>query len=774
MFNLKEGFIVCSDEIKKSIILESQEFKNYIFISYTEIINKMFGNSNKKSELLLVEQYGFSYDQAKEILEYIPFVEEKIYNNPKLDSLVTIKKYLKSKNMYSESNLFKSRLSQYPITLIYLEDNKKTRLLISELEKYTEVNIINHSSCEYTHKVNHFQTRTLECLFVMNTIHKLLKNGVDINKIVLTNLDAGYEFELKRMSKSFNIPINFSKKTNILATDFAVKLLFELTNSESFDELLLKLDNESIYFNKLIDIINAYEIQNRKPIEMYEFIKNQLKNMSYDSLEYKNAVRVSNFLKFKEDEYVFFLGFNLGNAPKSFKDEGYLSDDELRILGLDTSYDKNINARNALVLFIHNTKNLYLSYKDIDSKDDYEPSTLISELKLEIIEPDVNVGYAKLEDDLRIANAYDTLIKYKTKSSLLKYDLTHIKYGEYDNKFKGISKEILDDRFNNKELKLSYSSMKTYLACPFAYFADRILYLNEFIPNMAARLGSYSHGVLEDSYKADFDFSKSVENRTNEFAEDAKDHFYFKKMEDTLRALIDFNKACEGMSELNEVKMEPHIIYNQDGFLFEGYVDKLLYTIIDNDVYAVIIDYKTGKDIASLDNIEYGFNLQLPSYVFLLSQYEPFKDKNINIIGIYLQKVNMIAIKYEDDIDEKRSKSFMLQGYTINEHNLINMLDKSYDQSMYIYGMKTKKDGTFAKSAKLIDRDDVNMLKDLVKNTINSTAEGIKNGCFNIAPKEIDGKNQSCTFCKYKDLCFMNHDDLVILEKKAFEKGESD
>ncbi|MBO5711260.1 MAG: PD-(D/E)XK nuclease family protein, partial [Acholeplasmatales bacterium] len=494
MLNIKEGFIVCDADTKKNIILESKGFNNYIFLSYSDLINKMLGTVTKDAELVLVERYGFSYDQALEILGYLPFIENIHYNNPKLDSLVTIKNYLKSMDLYKENNLFKSRLSSYPVTFIYPEYNKITKLLINQIENYTEVFCIDNDSKAYNHKVSCFQTRTQECLYVMNTITNLLKNGVDINKIILTNIDSSYEFVLKRMSKTYGIPIRFSKKSNILSTDFATKLLFELSNSNTIEELLLKLDKESPYFNKIIDIINNYKIQNRCPKDMYDFFKAKLKSMNYDCLEYKNAVRVSNSLKFKDDEHVFFLGFNLGNAPKAFKDDKYLSDSELDIIGLDTSYDRNVNARNNLIQFINHTKNLYLSYKNSDSKDDYEPSTLIKDKNLEVVNPIIDVGYSKLEDDLRIATAYDALIKYKTKSQMLDYDINHLKYNSFDNKYKAISKEILDERFNEKKLKLSYSSMKTYLACPFSYFADRILYLNEFIPNMAARLGSYSHG----------------------------------------------------------------------------------------------------------------------------------------------------------------------------------------------------------------------------------------------------------------------------------------
>ena len=774
MNNLKEGFIICDNEVKKNIILEAKGFKNYIFLTPNDLASKLYGRANVASEVAICERYGLGYEEANEILSYLPYITKAHYNNPKLDSLVTIKDYLIASNLYTANDLFKSRLAQFPVTFIYPDGSKKTQRLIEEVKEYTEVYMVDLGKTEYSHRVKHFKTRSDECLYVMNTIYDLLASGVDINKIVLTNIDGDYEFILKRMSRTYGIPISFTKRSNILSTDFAAKVLFELNNSESFEELLLKLENESPYYNKLIDIINRYRIKSYPPKSMYEFIKLKLKEMQFEGLEYKNAVRVSNSYKFKDDEYVFFLGFNLGSAPRSYNDDKYLSDKELELIDLDTSYDRNVLEKDLVRGLVLHTKNLYISYKDSDSKDDYEPSILIAELGMMKEEPVIGVGYSPVEDDLRLSLAFDALLKYKTDSELFKYDINHIKYNSYDNKFKGIVKERLNKRFSQRKLKLSYSSMKTYLACPFSYFADRILYLNEFVPNMAARLGSYSHGVLEDSYKAGFNFDASVIARANEYAEDSKDRFYFNKMIDTLRALVDFNRTNEGKSRLDNVTMEPNIVYDREGFLFEGYVDKLLYTIIDNDVYAVIIDYKTGKDIASLDNVEDGFNLQLPSYVFLLSNYEPFKNKNINLIGIYLQKVNMIALKGSENIEAQRNKSFMLQGYTINEYELLNLFDPEYYQSPYIYGMKTLKDGQFAKSAKLIKREDVDMLRELVEATIHASASGIQNGEFKIAPKEIDGKNQSCMFCKYNDICYRTIDDVVSLTKKPFGSSEED
>lgn len=770
---IKEGFVICDGDTKKNLIKASTDFKNYIFISLSDVESKLFGIVDKSAICNLVDKYEISYELASELINYIKYIDDQAYNNPKLDSLVSMRRYLINERLLTIDKLFVKRLKQYPVTFINPIVNKRFNRVVRELSKYTNVYNVNDEKCEYTHPVYHFNNSYDECIYVFNEITKLIKNGVSLNDIFIMNADESYEYILKRLAHNYNIPVEFKADSNILATEFASDVLDKIEEYESFNELILNVNSESAFYSKFIDIINEYKLYKYKPIKVKEFIINKFKNMPYENIRYKESIKVKDNFNPKDSDYIFFLGLNLGSAPKIYKNDKYLDDEELSVLNLDASYDKNLEEKNKLINFIKTTKNLCLSYKDSDSSNDYEKSDIISELSLEVIDKTIELGVNNKEDNIRLSLAYDGFIKYKNKSELLKYDLEHLRYQKYDNKYKQINKQLLEERFSEKPLKMAYSNMKTYYACPFYYYADRILYLNEFKPNMAARLGSYSHKVLEESYSEDFDFNVSIENAKLEYATDSKDLFYFTKMEDTLRNLIEFNRIHEGKSQLNNVVMEPHIILDGDGYMFEGYVDKLLYQIIDNEVYAVIIDYKTGKDIISLDNVSDGFNLQLPVYMLLLSQYEKFKGLNINILGIYLQKVNMIALKNgKKSIEDQINKSFMLQGYTIDEYELIEMIDGNYNNSEYIQSMKTGKDGLFYKYTKVMSKEDEANLISLVKDLIENAVKNIKEAKFDISPKEIDGKNQSCTFCKYKDICFKTYNDVVKLDKKPFKKEE--
>ena len=158
--------------------------------------------------------------------------------------------------------------------------------------------------------------------------------------------------------------------------------------------------------------------------------------------------------------------------------------------------------------------------------------------------------------------------------------------------------------------------------------------------------------------------------------------------------------------------------------------------------------------------------------MFLLSKYEKFKGKKIHIIGIYLQKVNLIALDNKKDIIEQREKAFRLQGFTINDPSLILKLDPYYNKSDYIQSMITTKDGSFGRFSKVMSKEDEDNLVLLMDKLIHKAKDSVMNCDFKISPKQIANIDKSCTFCKYKDICFKKYNDYEYLEEKKFKKEE--
>ena len=58
---------------------------------------------------------------------------------------------------------------------------------------------------------------------------------------------------------------------------------------------------------------------------------------------------------------------------------------------------------------------------------------------------------------------------------------------------------------------------------------------------------------------------------------------------------------------------------------FIGFIDKLMYKELDDEIIASVVDYKTNKNIEiDKDIMKYGLSLQLPSYLYLIKHSKDF------------------------------------------------------------------------------------------------------------------------------------------------------
>ncbi len=770
---IKEGYVICSSNRKEKILRQVKEFKTYIFLTETELFEKLTFSVRKKAVYLLMKKYGFSYGLALEYIAALPYVEDKTYNHPKLDSLRSVFQYLNEKHCIIRDELFLYRLKQFPVTFVEAVASKEHCHLVEIVSQYTTVYEVSSKAIQKNPLVYEFQKQIDEVHYVFNRIKELLIQGVPLRHIYLIPSDPSYLYFLRRCANAYQIRVQFEAFKNLLSSSFIKSFLELCKEKESFQTIFKGLDSSHQLFPVIRNIINTYELTEESPAACLSLIIELLRHQRYPTSSYIDSVQLTNeSMVFGDADYVFYLGFNLGYAPKVFKESGLLLDADLEMLHKSTSYDKTWQKKEQLMKFLQSTPNLIITYKLSANTEVCLPSLLIEELGLTVIhQPKIAYGFSKSEDDLRLVGLYDTYIKYgHWHEDLETYGLNSVDYKKYSHQYKPMVKEILKEHFDKKPLRLAYSSVKLFFACPFSYFADRILNLNEFKPQMAARLGTFSHAVLEDSYQPNFNFDTSVAVRKNENCMDEKDAFFFQQMTTVLRNIIDFNKEHESLSQLDTILQEVHIEVIKDTYVFEGYVDKLMYKIIGTEVYAAIVDYKTGADIVSLDNIEDGFHLQLPAYMYLLSKYEVFQNLNLHIIGIYLQKVNIVIYDHKSDIASQMAKKFMLEGYTVAEPDWIAVLDPTLPKSTYIKSLSMTKDG-FSRYAKVYAKEEQNNIISMVERLLDSASEQIQSGNFAIAPKKILGKNVSCTFCKYKDICFYEYEDLVDLSYKPFGKA---
>ena len=748
------SIVICSNNIKKDLLLNNNELMNIKFLTIEEFINNYYGTYKNDAIYYVMKNYQFNYDVAIEYLNNIFYDYESLKDlyydlecNELLDINKLFKKEIKNKNIY---------------VIGYYNLDK----YIVELLNSLNVTFINDNNNNYKHDVYELDTIEDEIEFV---IQDIIKNHKDnFNEVYLVNIDDDYYSSLKRMFKLFNININLNERNSIYSLKEVQDFIKYLKENNTIN---LELINNIDVKNSIINILNKYNFGN---IDDYviQIIENEIKNTYLENKKYDNSVNVINIEDvYLKDKYYYIMNFNQGSVPKIFHDDKLIKDSYREKLGLNTSLDNLNNYKKIVIDKLNNYKNITITYKLKDSFKSYIKSPLIDELKLNTIK-DVKkeYNYSNIYNKLELSKMLDNYTKFK----LLNDDINDlyqtykdINYMSYNNEFKIVDYSLVK-KYLNRDINISYSGMDLFYKCQFRYYVNNILGLGDFEDTLQTLIGKLFHHVLSKMYDDNFDLDREY----NEYLKDKnlsnKEKFYIDKLEKELEIIIDTIRMQDRHSKFNDTLPEHEIFIekvNGKEVNLKGYIDKVRILKEGNNTYVSIIDYKTGNTELSLDNINYGLNMQLPMYLYLIK-----KDmKDVNIIGFYLQKI--LDSKKINSTDKQKDEvdTLKLIGYTINDENLIEKFDNTYINSDVIKSMKITKNG-FYKYAKLVSKEDIDKIFNIVDNHVDNFVKSIEKGDFKINPKRIDNELIGCKYCKFKDLCFKKEEDIVDLKNVTKEE----
>lgn len=761
MLELENNSIILIPNNKKNNIIKelNKTLLNIKIMSIEEFIKKYIFDYNEKTIYKLMKKENIKYDTAKNYIKNLYYIENKEYNNIKLDKLVSIKNYLKENNLLIYDDLFKNYIKNKKIYIYYEYLNKYQKNILESLNTET----IKQNYNNYTPIIHEFNNITEEIDFVAYSICELLDNNIDINKIKLVNISSDYNNELKKIFKFYNIPIDINKK-NIYGTkivnDFLKHYEENINNTLKYIEETYDLKNETNkkIYDKLINIINEY-VWCENYLDIKELIINKLKNTNIEEKK-TNKIEITTLENIK-DEYTFILNFNQGSIPKIYKDEDYIDDKNKEKLGIETSIENNIIEKNKTIKQIKNIKNCIITYKLKTPFASFYPSSIIEELSDEIIKDHKknNISYSTINDEINLTKKIDNLIKFGIKDETLEtlYSNYEIPYNTYDNKYKKINKQNLNNYLNN-HLTLSYSSMDNYYHCAFKYYINNILKLNPYEETFATTIGNLFHTVLEKSLRENTDYKIHWDEEVKKLNLSNKEKFFINNLEKTCKFTLETIKKQNEYSSLTNTKYEEKIEINKDNLTFKGFIDKLLYKENEDETIVSVIDYKTGSTNIDLNKTYYGLSMQLPTYLYLANNSNL---KNIKIAGFYLQNI------INKELDESTLK---LNGYSTNNKEILKQFDNSYESSNVIKSMRTKSDGEFYSYAKTLNDKEMSNLIKLVEEKINEAYTNILNSNFDINPKQIGFDNIGCEFCKFKDICFKTEKDLIRLKEMDYKE----
>ena len=739
------SLVIIPNNLKNKLLKEISQNKKLINIKMMtkeEFIQNYYGKIKTEATYFLMKEFHLDFSVAQKYLKNI------FINHPKIKKYYD---YLVANNLIEKNPLFNPQ----NITIIGYPDLEP--YLLNELKKYN-LNITEETKNDYLPKVYEFSTMQDEIAYVATQIAENLKTKSP-SEIFITGLTDDYIPELKRIFSLYKIPLNINNKISIYSTSAVQTFLKNLTENKDLNIALEKTPNGEVK-NKIIDLLNQYNL----PVdETYlTIIKEKLKNLTIPAKKYDNAVNVISLNEINDKDKIYYiLGFNQELIPKIYKDDDLIADDEKPQYNLLTSTKKNIIQKKVTERLIKSSPNITITYKLKDTFSTYYPSSLISELNLEVIKnPDIKYIYSNLFNKLTLSKYLDDYLNYNQKDKnldILWSNYSNIDYGTYDNKYHQINKENLINYLQNK-LTLSYTSLNNYSLCPFKYYANNILKLDPYEETFPILIGNLFHYCLSHLYDENFNLETEYRKYLKDKELSPKEKFYLKRLYKVLEKDIEIIKREETHTTYNKHLTEKKLTISKSQnpeINFTGIIDKVSY----NENHAIITDYKTGSITATLDNLNYSLNMQLPIYLYLI------KNSNLgyNVMGIYLQKLLNTPALDSENPDKEIADNLKLSGYTVNDEDIIQEIDDTYENSELIKGLKKTKNG-FSSYSKLLNYEDFDKIYQITEDNINKTIKNILEGNFEIKPKRIDNENISCKNCPFKDLCFFKEEDIKNLK----------
>lgn len=764
-FNNK--ILIINDYAKNTLLKKINKLLNIKIITLSELKKNYIYDYDYKSVLYVSNKYNCIPSIARNYIENTYYINNE-YKSKKIELLTKIKNDLEENNLLIKNNLYRKFLNNKDIVLYNLKYVDKYYLnIIEELSSTNNIITYNEEKETSIKKIYRCNNSEEEISFVCSKICELIKSGIDINNIKLTNVKNDYTYIIRKTFKLFNIPINIKSDESIKST-MIVKKFKELYNeniSEVMDKIseLITNNYEKDIYKSILNVVNKYSDSNYMDVK--EILFDDIDNIKIKRDELKNAVNIIDFKSdlISDNDYVFLINFNEGIIPINHKDEDYLNDIEKNNLGIDTSFTLNEKETNEVIETIKTTNNLILTYSEYNQNNKIYVSSVYSSDFLEEEKVNLNFNNSNNYNKLRLLSEKDDNNKYGILSSDLLTLSAHYKdepYLTYNNKYKKISNNKLKN-YLNKGLTLSYSSMNTFYQCSFRYYLDNILRVNKYEERFDAVLGSIFHEILSecfinDDYDVILNYEKLISESTYPFNESEK--FFLENLKNELLLIIDTIKEQLKYTSLKQSMYEKEIkidISSDVKVTFKGFVDKILYDEFNGEKIVVIIDYKTGNPLLNINNSIYGLDMQLPVYIYLIKN----EIKNVRIGGFYLQKIlsNVSNI-------QKRKESLKLQGYSNEDIDILEKVDSSYENSCVIKSLRTTQNGFYSYS-KIINDEQIDTLYNIVESKVKEARDKILNTEFDINPKEMDDKNIGCKFCKYKDICYMTSRDIVKLKK---------
>ena len=191
----RNTIIICPNEKKEELISKFQANLEYgvKYISKSELISSLTFSYDYKAVIYLMNNRGYSFTNAKEILDNISFLKG---GTSKLDKLLEIREELIKNNLIRKNEIFK-RIFDNKDVYIYGYSNLDKEIISLLNDIGVEYSYIEESNQGYKHDLIIFENIEEEVNYFFSSVCQMISSGININDILLYSYPSEYDLLLR-------------------------------------------------------------------------------------------------------------------------------------------------------------------------------------------------------------------------------------------------------------------------------------------------------------------------------------------------------------------------------------------------------------------------------------------------------------------------------------------------------------------------------------------------------------------------------------------------
>lgn len=763
-FSVKRKIVIAPYEAHRilfSLFRKDDVFSDTKFITLDELVEGLTYSYSLEAVKFIIKKLDLPLNVALSYLRILSLLPEREVDG--YDFLFSLKRELIEKKLFLKNELFSYELSQADIEVYYYSKNNP--FLKKFLKDYSVIYHIDEAQ-KLNYKV--FSSNDEQYIYVYNKIEQLLLKGVKANKIFLYGLTEEDKAVIDRLNYNYDFNLNNAYRKHLIDL-LPLKNVIANFDGE-LEKSIVALDNKDENYDIILSFLKDYFVEGISIELQKEVYLEASRRLTYKSDSFKEAVRVISKPIVDEDEYLFIVNYGQGVIPVLEKDDDVIDDVDKVKLGIPTSEENNVATNEEFVLYLANKGHICLCYP----KKNYANKLMVSPLATRLDQKDdfktnLDEIYSYKEARLEYANLLDIKRKFIYEHPLLNSYASKlvIPYMEYNPFFKGV-KHFSDINV----IKLSYSSLSSYLNCAYKYYLDYVLKLDDLEPPFNLTLGSLTHKILAN-IDSDSSFEEIYDRAYEYYQKDfsIRDKIMLRRLKDDLKKTFEFVKEYESHVENGSfLREEPFSVDVSNNIKLVGVIDKIIYSGIDNR-FVSILDYKSGSETFKEEDVQFGLSLQLPIYSYIFSQDTRFKDNEL--IAICIERIfSEDADKFVSD--SKYKAGLKIYGEYLKNKDALTSLDTNMlpgENSQYFKYLSNADTANYpARNISHIhEKEFYENLEKISHQFLLDVGYSVLNNNFAINPKIYKGDNIACKYCSYRDICFRNNNNFVVLSSEEEE-----